>query len=236
MTLRRRFHAILLAAGWGKRFGQEMPKQFHEVNGRPLLHYSLETFLGHEDIDTVSVVLPEKFIAFPLLPHPKLLPPIVGGIHRHLSTHNALQKLEGGPDDGILVHDSVRPLVPEALIGEVCRALESADVVTPILPIDDALIDRENLFIVDRAHYAAVQTPQGFRRSILADALFRLLQMDSADRRIPSCEFEIVRAFLPSARATAIPGHHKNLKITHLGDVEHLLGKNNHHHRPCSFS
>jgi 2-C-methyl-D-erythritol 4-phosphate cytidylyltransferase len=222
MHLRRNIHAIVLAAGSGERFGKDIPKQFYAVGGRPLLFYSLETFLGHEDVDTVSVVLPEKFINFPLPRHPKLLPPVVGGAYRYLSTHNALRRLSGGPEDGILVHDSARPLVPGSLIGEVCRALDSADAVVPVFPIDDALIDRDSLFIVDRAHYAAVQTPQGFRRSILHEAFLLMGQMDMKNRHIPGCEFEIVRGLLPAASALAIPGHHRNFKITRDCDLERL--------------
>jgi 2-C-methyl-D-erythritol 4-phosphate cytidylyltransferase/2-C-methyl-D-erythritol 2,4-cyclodiphosphate synthase len=228
MSFARHNHIILLAAGRGERFGGNLPKQFIEVHGRPLLYFSLETFLEHESIASVCVVLPEQFIDFPLPNHPKLLSPVIGGHLRHLSTRNGLKALRCKPNDGVLIHDAARPLVPASLIGEVCLALNNCDAVTPALPIEDALLERDHLHIVDRARYGIVQTPQGFRHSVLEEAFTRSETIELPSNRIPSCEFELVRALLPSANASSILGHHKNFKITHRHDLEnlpHLLRK-----------
>jgi 2-C-methyl-D-erythritol 4-phosphate cytidylyltransferase/2-C-methyl-D-erythritol 2,4-cyclodiphosphate synthase len=215
-----------LAAGRGQRFGGAVPKQFQTIGGQPLLHYSLATFLNHPDIDSVTVVLPEDFLNFPLPSHGKLRPPVAGGKERHQSTINALTTLSCADGEGILIHDAARPLVPGSLIGEVCQALGQADLVSPALPISDALIDRNNLFVIDRAHYAAVQTPQGFRCYLLRHALAQLEGREI--EQAPSCEFEMVRVLCPSAKAILVAGHPINEKFTHPIDGElmgHMLSK-----------
>ncbi|MDR0679338.1 MAG: 2-C-methyl-D-erythritol 4-phosphate cytidylyltransferase [Puniceicoccales bacterium] len=222
MEKRRSNHTIILAAGRGRRFGGAIPKQFQSISGRPLLHYSLATFLNHPDIDSVTVVLPEDFLNFPLPDHSKLRPAVIGGKERHQSTIRALAALCCAENDGILIHDAARPLVPGSLIGDVCQALQQADLVTPALPISDALIDRDNLFVVDRTHYAAVQTPQGFRCSLLRHAM---AQLEERERELtPTCEFEVVRILYPAAKAVLVAGHPMNEKFTHPTDGE-LMGR-----------
>jgi 2-C-methyl-D-erythritol 4-phosphate cytidylyltransferase len=193
------------------------------VNGRPLLYFALETFLANDNISTVCVVLPERFINFKLPNHHKLLRPVVGGQSRHLSAFNGLIALQSKPHDRILVHDAARPLVPSELVSEVCKTLEEFDAVTPALPITEALIERDNLLIVDRARYGTVQTPQGFRGSILEKAFNRYESSFMPSGRVPSCEFELVRAMIPSASVKCILGHHSNFKITHGNDLANLL-------------
>ncbi|MDR2664604.1 MAG: 2-C-methyl-D-erythritol 4-phosphate cytidylyltransferase [Puniceicoccales bacterium] len=223
MGKERSNHAIILAAGRGQRFGGSVPKQFQIVEGRPLIHYSLRTFLNHPDIHSVTVVLPEDYMNFSLPVHGKMRPPVVGGKERHDSTIRALANLSSDGGDGIIIHDAARPLVPHLLIGEVCRALHRADLVTPALPIGDALVDRDNLYVIDRAHYAAIQTPQGFRCYILQEAMARLEQLGQMENlAIPTCEFEIVRVLCPAAKAVLVAGHPQNEKFTHPVDADRM--------------
>ncbi|MDR1435711.1 MAG: 2-C-methyl-D-erythritol 4-phosphate cytidylyltransferase [Puniceicoccales bacterium] len=216
-------HVIILAAGRGTRFGGSMPKQFVEVNGRPLLHYSLKTFLDHGAIDSVTVVLPEDFIDFQLPLHGKLRQPVVGDVERHRSTIRALHSLETGDNDRVLIHDAARPLVSAELIWSVCVALDGgADLVAPAIPIDDAIIDVRHLYVVERATYAALQTPQGFRVNLLRNSMARFLEMDGEDSWTPTCEFEIVRNINQSAKAQLLDGCFRNHKVTRDFDAMRL--------------
>ncbi|MDR3316620.1 MAG: 2-C-methyl-D-erythritol 4-phosphate cytidylyltransferase [Puniceicoccales bacterium] len=214
-------HVILLAAGRGERMGHSVPKQFCRVGGgRPLLYFSLETLLAHRLVASVCVVLPEKFIDFPLPEHGKLLPPVAGGGLRHISVLNGLRQLRCGAGAGVLIHDSARPFLPSSCIDAVCRSLGEADAVTPALPIDEAILDRDSLMVVDRARYAIIQTPQAFRHSVLIEAFSSMEVLGFPGGRVPSCEYEMVRALVPSASAKAVPGDSKNFKVTHPGDLE----------------
>ncbi|MDR2667542.1 MAG: 2-C-methyl-D-erythritol 4-phosphate cytidylyltransferase [Puniceicoccales bacterium] len=219
MSHRKENHAIILAAGSGSRFGGIIPKQFLRINDKPLLNYSLETFLDNEYIDSVTVVLPRDFINFPLPSHAKLRHPVLGGEERYESAICALDGMRVDDDANIIIHDAARPLVPPELIGEVCKSLDSADLVTPVVEISDAIIDVGSLFVVDRSNYAAVQTPQGFRYDMLRSAMAQVDGRDMAQWPTPSCEFEIVRVFFPSARAKLIAGHWLNHKITSERDI-----------------
>jgi 2-C-methyl-D-erythritol 4-phosphate cytidylyltransferase/2-C-methyl-D-erythritol 2,4-cyclodiphosphate synthase len=215
-------HAIILAAGRGSRLGGTVPKQFQLVQNYPLLHYSLATFLNHKTIGSVTVVLPEDFLDFPLPSHRKLRPPVAGGSERYLSTIRALDALCAAKNDGVLIHDAARPLVPESLITAVCNALDDADLVTPTLPINDAIMDSENLFVVDRAHYSTLQTPQGFRCSLLRKSMEQLKGKDMTQWKMPSCEFEVARVFFPSAKVKVVAGHPQNYKITNPHDKKQM--------------
>ena len=219
MTNKRKNHAIILAAGRGSRFGGNILKQFVRINGKPMLHYSLETFLNHDGIDSVTVVLPKNYKDFPLPRHEKLRPSVTGGVERYHSTIRALTSLESDGDDGILIHDAARPLVPSTIIGDVCAALDEADLVIPTIEVSDALIDTKHLYIIDRECYAALQTPQGFRSEPLRRSMTQLELRDMSKWRAPSCEFEIVRLLQPTAKVKMIPGHVQSFKVTYDNDL-----------------
>jgi 2-C-methyl-D-erythritol 4-phosphate cytidylyltransferase len=178
--------------------------------GRPLLHHALLALATHSMVDSVHVVLPEEFLPFALPRHPKIARPSVGGKRRHLSTANALREIAADDGEWILVHDAARPFLPRPLIGEVCSALARCDAVTPALPVSDALVELPTLRSLDRNHVLALQTPQGFRHSLLRDCL--------ADPAIghwqPASEFDLVQRLRPRARLRTVPGHPFNGKVT----------------------
>src|SRR5207244_12785882 len=77
--------ALIVAAGRGERFGAELPKQYLELGGRPLLRHSLEAFCAHPAIAAVAVVYQPTHRALYEAPTTglPLLPPISGGASRH---------------------------------------------------------------------------------------------------------------------------------------------------------
>ncbi|TMC61237.1 MAG: bifunctional 2-C-methyl-D-erythritol 4-phosphate cytidylyltransferase/2-C-methyl-D-erythritol 2,4-cyclodiphosphate synthase, partial [Chloroflexi bacterium] len=116
----KRIHAILLAAGEGNRFGPELPKQFVRLAGEQILARSLRV-IAAAGVDTIVVVANPNWLAetqavvaaeAPGIPTSVL----VGGATRNESTRNGLAGLHAAPDDVIVVHDAVRPLVPLEVI------------------------------------------------------------------------------------------------------------------------
>ena len=110
--------AIIIAGGCGSRMGQDIPKQFLNVNDKPILIYTLESFQKHQDVDAIEVVCidgwhdvlrayAEQFNIT------KLKWIVSGGSTGQESIRNGVYNLENicKPDDCIIIHDGIRPLV-----------------------------------------------------------------------------------------------------------------------------
>jgi 2-C-methyl-D-erythritol 4-phosphate cytidylyltransferase len=172
-------HAIVLAGGDGNRFGGEMPKQFVRLAGDPILLRTLRA-LGGAEVDRVVVVSHPAWIedTRQLVAAAALTMPVTvvsGGATRNESTQAGLLALEGDDDDIVVVHDAVRPLVPLDVIQRSIEPILSgrADATDTVIPSADTLVIVEDDLVVeipDRSRYRRGQTPQTFRRSVLARA------------------------------------------------------------------
>lgn len=118
--------ALIFAGGTGQRMNSRAkPKQFIEIHGKPILIYTLEHFEYHEEIDDIIIVCLEDWIdklknylhRFGITKVYNIVP---GGATGHDSIYNGLMALKkkASPDDIILIHDGVRPLITEELISE----------------------------------------------------------------------------------------------------------------------
>lgn len=180
-------YAIIMAAGSGTRMGAEMPKQFIELEGKAILHRTMEVFLNACPGVNMIVVLPESHIDYwrqYCLDRNFLCPQVLvrGGITRFHSVRNALDKVPEGAV--VAVHDAVRPLVTEAFVKEMFAKAETVPALIPVLPCVDtmkALEKKRNARgaeelvtipgqSVDRSILYAAQTPQVFHSEILKDA------------------------------------------------------------------
>ncbi|MCX6141015.1 MAG: 2-C-methyl-D-erythritol 4-phosphate cytidylyltransferase [Candidatus Kapabacteria bacterium] len=215
---------IIPAAGSGVRFGGDTPKQFLLLAGLPVIIRSVRTALQlpnlatlviasrPEDLDYVRRLLADHGVS-DLRVHV-----VRGSTERQLSVAEALRHESMTMVQTILVHDAVRPLATIALWGAVARAAESYGAVVPTLPVADTLkrLDQNNAVIetVDRSSVVRVQTPQGFRSSILFAAY------DSAriyGHQATDCASLVE---LQDVAVTAIPGEETNFKITSPYDLE----------------
>jgi 2-C-methyl-D-erythritol 4-phosphate cytidylyltransferase len=211
--------AILVAAGSGVRLGADVPKAFVEIAGRTLLAHALERFLAHPAIRDVVVALPAGTPAEVVSPAVG----IPGGATRQESVAAGLAAL--APDvDLVLVHDVARPFVPARMIDAVLAALhDGADAAVPIVPIHDTVrrVDVAGALVetVDRSTLVAVQTPQGFRRTVLAAAHARDVALTATDDAV------LVEAM--GGSVVAVPGDEAAFKITTPADLvraqAHLL-------------
>ena len=171
--------AIIVAGGSGTRFGAEVPKQFLELGGRPILMRTIEVF--GEDRDgsfDVIVTLPQgqmelwqqlcREYGFEV-PHRV----VAGGETRWHSVKNALDSIGDISDvDVIAVHDGVRPLVSVYLIGRVLEAARRDGAAIPVVMLNDSVrqVDGDVSHALDRSTLRAVQTPQAFGARLLLDA------------------------------------------------------------------
>jgi 2-C-methyl-D-erythritol 4-phosphate cytidylyltransferase len=157
--------ALLVAAGSGERLGAGRPKAFVELAGRPMLEWSLAA-LRAAGLAEIVVALPDGASA------PAGTRGVRGGASRSASVRAALAEVTA---DVVLVHDAARPLVTPDVFARVADALAEADCAIAAARVTDTVKEADDagrvLGTLDRSRLWAVQTPQGFRRDVLARAL-----------------------------------------------------------------
>jgi 2-C-methyl-D-erythritol 4-phosphate cytidylyltransferase len=166
--------AVLVAGGSGARLGAGVAKAFVPVAGTPLLLHAARAFLDRDDVRDVIVVAPPADLAHAaaLVPRARV---VAGGATRQESVARGLDVLAADVDT-VLVHDVARPFVPAEVISRVVAALaDGAQAAVPTLPVVDTIrrvdpVSGELGEVVDRSALLAMQTPQGFRRDLLARA------------------------------------------------------------------
>lgn len=180
--MERQKYAVIMAAGSGSRMGREIPKQFLELGGKPILRVTIEVFLKSFPDIKIIVVLPEDHIEYwkrycleSSFTCPQIL--VKGGITRFHSVKNALQRVPEGAI--VAIHDGVRPLVSDDLVRTMFESAETVPALIPVLPCVDTMrvLHRVGDFLeaipgesVDRDKLFGVQTPQIFHSEILKAA------------------------------------------------------------------
>ncbi|MGC4895025.1 2-C-methyl-D-erythritol 4-phosphate cytidylyltransferase [Micromonospora sp. DT31] len=169
--------AVLVpAAGAGVRLGPGAPKALRLLAGEPLLVHAVRRVAAAESVHTIVVAAPVADVEAVRAMLAPVAPVIVvpGGAERQASVAAALAAVPAGPEI-VLVHDAARALTPPELVESVAAAIRTGrDAVIPVLPVVDTVKEVDGaervLGTVDRAALRSVQTPQGFRRSVLAAA------------------------------------------------------------------
>jgi 2-C-methyl-D-erythritol 4-phosphate cytidylyltransferase len=215
-TVRGGTAAIVPAAGRGERLGPGAPKALRSVAGIPILVHAVDGLLACGRIGLVVVAAPPApegvaEVRALLRPFGESVLVVPGGETRQRSVALALRAV---PEDVqiVLVHDAARALTPPALIAAVIDAVASgSDAVIPVLPVADTIksVDAMGATVtatVDRSTLRAVQTPQGFRRALLAEAHAAATAADTTDDA-----GLVERLGLP---VTVVPGHAEAFKVT----------------------
>jgi 2-C-methyl-D-erythritol 4-phosphate cytidylyltransferase len=221
---------ILPAAGLGTRMAGPQPKQFLSLNGQPILIHSLRAFAAVERVTAVYVAVRKteiERVEAEIAEHASdfdrggRFRVVEGGDNRQQSVSNALAALPAQPDDIVLVHDAVRPLIDVSTINRTIDAVVEHGAAIVGLPAVDTIKQVERTAhgalitsTIPREFVVLAQTPQGFRYGILERAFAEA----TADGFIGTDEASLVeRAGLPVA---VVHGSQVNLKITQPGDLE----------------
>lgn len=166
--------AIVLAGGRGKRMGSVQSKQYIDLNGKPILYYTLNHFINNKNIDKVILVIPEDELEFcrnEVLDKYNLKIDSIafGGKERQDSVYNGLKKADGS--DIVLIHDGARPFVSERIIEEGIKYARMYGAAAPgVMPKDTIKVKNQESFSLetpDRNNLVAVQTPQVFDYNII---------------------------------------------------------------------
>jgi 2-C-methyl-D-erythritol 4-phosphate cytidylyltransferase / 2-C-methyl-D-erythritol 2,4-cyclodiphosphate synthase len=169
--------AVVVAGGRGLRAGGDVPKQYRELAGEPVIRPALSAFLSHPQIGAVQPVIhrqDEDIFRAATAGLQNLLPPVWGGATRQASVRAGLEGLRASAPALVLIHDAARPFVSEALIGRAIAAGKDRGAAVPavaiadtVKKIDDAAIVIETL---DRDRLRMVQTPQAFAFDLIMAA------------------------------------------------------------------
>jgi 2-C-methyl-D-erythritol 4-phosphate cytidylyltransferase len=218
--------AIIVAGGKGERMNADIPKQFLEIHGKPILMHTLEVFHLFDPTMQLILVLPEIQIDFwnalcekhDFNIHHQVVP---GGQTRFHSVKNGLKAIK--VPALVAIHDGVRPLVSIKTIARCFDEAEKFDAVVPVFDLVESIrqISKTDSKSVDRNNFKLVQTPQVFDAELLKKAYeqeFSTLFTDDAS---------VVEAI--GTKIHLVEGNRGNIKITTGFDLkiaEILINRN----------
>lgn len=168
-------YVIIVAGGVGKRMNSPLPKQFIEIQGKPIIFHTIEKFLAFDSSIHFVISLHKDYISL----WKELLKThnfnfkhqiVTGGEERFHSVKNALDLI---PNDCIVgIHDAVRPYVSQETIKNCVEALKNHSVVIPVINVTDTirLVENNTSKTLKRVNLRAVQTPQYFNSKLIKDS------------------------------------------------------------------
>jgi 2-C-methyl-D-erythritol 4-phosphate cytidylyltransferase len=181
--------AIVLAAGQGKRMNSKIQKQFLNINGNPVLYYSLKCFQDCPWVDDIILVTGKEEIKYcrreivEYYEISKVRKIIAGGKERYNSVWNGLQNCEG--TDYVFIHDGARPFLTRRILERGLECVRKMDACAAGMPSKDTvkLVDSQGIVQATpkRSQVWNVQTPQVFRYQLVQEAYARALERDCTD-------------------------------------------------------
>ncbi len=217
-------YALIVAGGKGTRFGNSLPKQFLELNGKPVLLHTLDAFYRYSENISIVLVLPEEDISLwyetaKKYQFSRRLVIQSGGPTRFHSVKKGLERI---PDEGLVaIHDGVRPLVTSDIIsasfalaktyGSAVAAVHSKESIRRVDDKPGTTFPFKKTKAVDRALYKNIQTPQTFDVAMIKKAY--TLHDD------PSVTDDAAVAERAGHPVLLFEGSYENIKITTPDDL-----------------
>ncbi len=221
--------AIIVAAGSGSRFGGPLPKQFQQLQGQSVVSHTLARLSDAAEIDEIVVVVASPWVGYTrdeILAggrFPKVQRVVAGGLQRQDSVLAGLEILSDSVDI-VLVHDAVRPLISTQKVREVIAAAQQYGAAVLALQPKDTVKRAKGGMVqetLDRNSLWLVQTPQAFKRELLAAAHAHA----QASGTYRTDDAALVEHFGKPVKI--VEGDRMNIKLTVPDDflfAEHLLG------------
>jgi len=218
----RKIAVIVAAAGKGTRLGSQVPKQYLKIAGEPVILKTLKAFESLDAIDHIYIVTNEQYVD-----HcqqivddngiDKVDAIVKGGRERQDSVYNAIQEINRRRPgvSYVLIHDGARPFVSRDVIINVIKAMMEKDAAVACVAMKDSIrrIGDEGSCSVDRSDYFSVQTPQGFKKSVLIEAYDKALKEGYYGTDDASL---VERA---GHKIELVEGDYQNIKITTKEDL-----------------
>lgn len=212
---------IITAAGSGKRMGGGVPKQYGRLGGMSILARSVKVFADLKEVGQIFIVTNKDYMDHcraeldNLGLMPKVAGILPGGRERQDSIYEAVRRL---PEDVdlVLVHDGVRPFVTADVIRRTIEAATAHGAAAAAVPVKDTVkVAEEGCFTqtLDRRALYSMQTPQGFRRELLAHAY------EEAYRKNFYGTDDAVLVENTGEKVYLVKGDYNNIKITTMEDL-----------------
>ncbi|MEJ7683507.1 MAG: 2-C-methyl-D-erythritol 4-phosphate cytidylyltransferase [Segetibacter sp.] len=209
-------YAVIVAGGSGQRMGAGLPKQFLFLKGKPLLQYTIQSFLQAFDDMNIILVLPLAYInkrkeIIKEMKAEEKIDITAGGDTRFQSVKNGLGYITH--PSVVFVHDGVRCMVSQKLIQNCYQqAMLKGSAIPAIAATDSIRIDEVTAhYTIDRNKVRIIQTPQTFRSEILAEAFKQEYKPAFTD------EATVVEA--AGKEVFLIEGEYNNFKVTRPIDL-----------------
>lgn len=222
--------AMLIAGGKGVRTQQDIPKQFLNINDRPVIIYTLQAFQQHPEIDEIAVVCIDGWQQMlwayaKQFNISKLKWVTEGGENGQSSIRNGITELEKhySDEDIVLIHDGIRPNVSQEIITECIRTCKEYGSAITVIPCAEAMLLRKDIVhepnssqkIIQRDSLARTQTPQAFKLGKLKWA-----HKEALKRGITNSTATCTLMIELGEEVYFCPGSEKNVKITTTEDLE----------------
>ncbi|MBQ1474172.1 MAG: 2-C-methyl-D-erythritol 4-phosphate cytidylyltransferase [Ruminococcus sp.] len=221
--------AVILAGGTGSRMGStDMPKQFLEIKGKPILNHTVEKFLPNPKFEKIIVLSPKAWLGHTREIIRKYtgkndkIVVIEGGATRNETIMNAIRYIDGqyGLDDDtvIVTHDSVRPFLTHRIIEENIAAAQQYGACDTVIPATDTIVEGNGTAITaipDRRKMYQGQTPQSFKAKLLRDA-YDSLSAEEKDILTDAAKILVMKG----KEVRLVQGETFNIKITYPYDLK----------------
>ena len=213
---------IVAAAGQGKRLGSDTPKQYLSIAGEPILVKTVRAFCENDKVDYVFIVTNKDYIGHceGLVSEYKLekvVSVVEGGKERQDSVYRALQKVHDVKPDTeyVLVHDGARPFVSHETIDAVVDAAINVGAAIACVPVKDSIRQGTSQASrnIERSNLYNVQTPQGFKMSVLMKAYEKAFE----DKYYGTDDASLVER--TGQQVELVMGQYDNIKITTKEDM-----------------
>ena len=219
---------IIIAGGVGSRMGQSIPKQFLNVDDRPIIIYTLQVFQKHPNIDSIVVVcldgwheiLKSYAEQFEIT---KLESIVSGGVNGQESIKNGLmevKRLGYSDNDIVLIHDAIRPMVDDDILSDNIAKSELYGNATAVVPCTTVVLKKSSdesysEEVVNREDLYLTQTPQAFKLGEILEA-HKEAEEKGINNSIASCSLytELGKKVYYSV------GSETNIKLTRPGDIQ----------------
>ena len=219
--------AIIFAGGSGVRMGAGVPKQFLEINGKPILIHTLQLFQEHEEIDKIYLAMSQDYIRYTeqlVIDYriDKIAAIVPGGVTAQDSIFHALKKAqEENPEDSIvLIHDGVRPFVEYSVISDNIESVKKyGSAITSTLCYETVLVSKNGNTVDElplRKESYTAQAPQSFYLGDIVHAHEKIRATESGyENMVDACT--IYRTI--GKQPHMVMGNRGNIKVTTPEDV-----------------
>lgn len=179
--------AEIVAGGIGSRMAKDIPKQYININGKPIIIHTIEKFYNIEEIDKIAVLCPKDWIDYTkdlinkYISDSSKITVLEGGSSRNETMMNGIKyfkTLSEDKRDILITHDAVRPFVTKEIIEKNIEMARKVDACDTVIPATDTIVKSEDGMIIDdvpdRSSLYHSQTPQTFDMQKLMDYYYNI--------------------------------------------------------------